>query len=131
MLDASLAQFDGLIPKTFIKRIADTEARITALEVEIQTLEGSLAIEAETLEVTTYQDILDLYATEQGRLKLNTFFISRGITFEVNSDKESNMVGLQIKIKGDEKFNLSAYQYFTTKEPLKPFGIPDLSHIIK
>lgn len=131
MLDASLAQFDGLIPKTFIKRIADTEARITALEVEIQNLEGSLAIEAETLEVTTYQDILDLYATEQGRLKLNTFFISRGITFEVNSDKESNMVSLQIKIKGDEKFNLYTSQLFTTKDPLTPFGIPDLSHIIK
>jgi hypothetical protein len=41
------------------------------------------------------------------------------------------MVGLQIKIKGDEKFSLYTSQFFTTKDPLTPFGIPDLSHIIK
>ena len=131
MLDASLAQFDGMIPKTFIKRIADTEARITDLEVEIQNLEGSLAIEAETLEVTTYQDILNLYATEQGRLKLNTFFISRGITFSVNIDKETNTVGLTVRLKDDSDFKIYTHQFFTQKQPLEPFGIPDLSHIIK
>ena len=70
MLDASLAQFDGVIPKTFIKRIADSEAKITDLEREIQSIEGQLNIEAENLEITTYQDILSLYETEEGRLKL-------------------------------------------------------------
>ena len=131
MLEASLAQFEGLIPTTFIKRVADSEARITTLEIEVQSLEGALSIETETLNITTYQDILDLYETEKGRLKLNTFFISRGITFEVDSDKESNRVSIQIKIKDDEQFKLNITQHFATKDPLKKFGIADLSHIIK
>ena len=131
MLEASLAQFDGMIPQTFIRRVADSEARITVLESEIQSLEGSLAIEAETLEITTYEDILDLYETEEGRLKLNTFFISRGIIFDVQINKESNTVGITVRIKGEEDFKLYTYQTFTQKNPLMPFGIPDLSHIIK
>lgn len=131
MLEASLAQFDGIIPQTFIRRVANSEARITALESEIKSLEGSLAIEAETLEITTYEDILDLYATEEGRLKLNTFFISRGIIFDVKIDKESNTVGITVRIKGEDDFKLYTHQSFTQKNPLMPFGIPDLSHIIK
>ena len=131
MLEASLAQFDGMIPQIFIKRVADSEARINTLEKEIQSLEGALTIEAETLEITTYQDILDLYETEEGRLKLNTFFISRGIVFEVNTNKESNMVGLIVRIKGEENFELHTYHSFPTEKPLKDFGISDLSHIIK
>ena len=131
MLEASLAQFDGLIPKIFIKRVADSEARITAIESEIQNLEGSLIIEAETLEITTYNDILDLYQTEEGRLKLNTFFISRGIIFHVQFGKESNTVVLTIRIKGEDGSKLYTHQQFGTNDPLKPFGVPDLSHIIK
>lgn len=131
MLEASLAQFDGLIPKVFIKRVADSEARITAIESEIQNLEGSLTIEAETLEITTYNDILDLYQTEEGRLKLNTFFISRGIIFHVQFGKESNTVALTIHIKGEDGSKLYTHQQFGTNDPLKPFGVPDLSHIIK
>ncbi|NNB52493.1 hypothetical protein [Pseudomonas fragi] len=131
MLEASLAQFDGMIPQTFIKRVADSEARINTLESEIQSLEGALTIEAETLEITTYQDILDLYETEEGRLKLNTFFISRGILFEVTYEKELMSVGLNVKIK-NEATELYTHEYFYfTKDPLKKFGIPDLSHIIK
>ena len=131
MLEASLAQFDGIIPNTFIRRVADSEARITALENEIQNLEGTLAIEAETLEITTYEDIIALYETEEGRLKLNTFFITRGITFDVKIDKETNLVGMDIRIKGEKDFNLYTHQFFKQKAPLTPFGIPDLSHIIK
>jgi len=131
MLEASLAQFDGIIPNTFIRRVADSEARITVLESEIQKLEGTLAIEAETLEITTYEDIIALYETEEGRLKLNTFFITRGITFDVKIDKETNLVGMDIRIKGEKDFNLYTHQFFKQKAPLTPFGIPDLSHIIK
>ncbi|WP_095068021.1 recombinase family protein [Pseudomonas sp. Irchel 3A18] len=131
MLDASLAQFDGIIPKTFIKRIADCESRITALESEIQNIEGQLTISTETLEVTTYKDVIELYETEEGRLKLNTFFISRGIIFEVNRSKDNYYMSLNVRIKGDEQFKLTIWHRITEKSPLAEFGISDLSHIIK
>lgn len=131
MLDASLAQFDELIPKTFIKRVADTESRITTLEREIQNLEGALTIESESIKITTPKDIIDLYETEEGRLKLNTFLVSRGIFFEVIWHKDTNRVILTAKIKDDEKTSLQVAQGFRHTEPLSPFGISDLSHIIK
>lgn len=131
MLDASLAQFDGIIPHTFIKRIAECEARITALESEIQKLEGDLTIQAETLEITTYKDILDLYETEDGRLKLNTFFINRGIIFEINKPEETTYIFLTVKIKDDPSFSLEINHNCLGKYPLSNFGIEDLSHIIK
>ena len=131
MLDASIAQFDDIIPKTFMKRVAESEARITALESDILSLEGSLAIEAENLEITTYEDILKLYESEDGRLKLNTFFISRGIIFEASKSEEDGSVFLTVKIKDEPNFTLTAHHRDTGKEPLKTFGISDLSHIIK
>ncbi len=131
MLEASLAQFDGLIPKTFIKRVADTEARITDLESEIQKLEGALTIESESIKITTTKDIIDLYETEDGRLKLNTFLVSRGITFEIGWHKETNRAHLIAKLKDDKKTSLSIGYGFRYTDPLAPFGIPDLSHIIK
>ena len=130
-LEASLAQFDGLIPNTFIKRVAVAEARITDLESEIKKLEGALAIESESIKITTSKDILDLYETEEGRLKLNTFLVSRGIFFEVIWHKDTNRVVLIAKVKGDEKTLLQIGQGFHYTDPLSPFGIPDLSHIIK
>lgn len=131
MLDASIAQFDEIIPKTFMKRVAESEARITALESDILSLEGHLAIEAENLEITTYEDILKLYESEDGRLKLNTFFISRGIIFEASKSEEDGSIFLTVRIKDEPNFTLTAHHRETGKEPLKSFGISDLSHIIK
>lgn len=131
MLDASLAQFDGIIPKTFIQRIANSEARIAELEKDIVNLEGDLIVEAEVLEATTPKEIIELYQTEVGRMKLNSFFINRGILFFINFDKEVGTVILTIKLKDEPDFKLSVWHKFPEKSPLQEFGIDDLSNIIK
>lgn len=131
MLDASLAQFDGIIPRTFIQRIANSEARITELEKEIANLEGNLIATGETLEATTPNEIIELFQTEIGRMKLNSFFINRGIQFYLNYyDKETGSVSITIRLKDEPDFKLSVGHNFPEKSPLKEFGIDDLSAVI-
>lgn len=129
MLEKSLSQYSEIIPKTFIKKIAESEAKISTLEKEIQNINGDILNKSENLEITTHEDILKLYETEEGRLKLNSFFISRGIIFVIRKI-DNHMIQMDVKIKEDPNFNINLFH--TMREPpLKDFGLNDLASIIK
>lgn len=129
MLEASLSQYTEIIPKTFIKKIAESEAKISNLENEIQKIQGNILTKSENLEIKTYKDILRLYETEAGRFRLNSFFISRGIIFEI-SHITDKILKMRVNLKDDPAFGIVVGTY-KNKIPLADFDLTDLASIIK
>lgn len=129
MLEASLSQYTEIIPKTFIKKIAESEAKIANLENEIQKIQGDIFTKSENLEIKTYKDILRLYETEDGRFRLNSFFISRGIIFEI-SHLTNKILKMRVNLKEDPSFGI-VVSIYKNKIPLADFDLTDLASIIK
>lgn len=126
-LTASFSQFsDGRIPSFFIKQMSDAEqayenakADVDALSVQIDNAESSL-------EIYSYKDIIDLYSSDEGRLKLNYFFKSNGFKFIFNYEAKTRTVFMTVRDKADAEIYRIGKK-FTLHNPLKEFGIDNLN----
>ena len=126
-LTASFSQFsDGRIPSFFIKQMSDAEqayenakADVDALSVQIDNAESSL-------EIYSYKDIIDLYSSDEGRLKLNYFFKSNGFKFIFNYEAKTRTLFMTVRDKADAEI-YRVGKKFTLHNPLKEFGIDNLN----
>ncbi|MEW3673949.1 recombinase family protein, partial [Pseudomonas aeruginosa] len=77
----------GVIPKEFLEVVSKTEASINDIEQNLAELQTQINIKKTTINIYSENDIIDLYKTEDGRLKINQFFVANDITFKFNFDK--------------------------------------------
>ncbi len=119
------AYTDGIIPSSFIKRAQETEVRIEKLERELAELNTENSTRYTSLMVHSYNDIIDLYKTENGRLKLNNFFTSNNITFSFLFNQKSRLLNCKIYYKGVHVDRVN--KTFPLHNPLKEFGIFNLN----
>lgn len=115
----------GVIPKEFLDVVSKTEANINDIEQNLAELQTQINIKKTTINIYSENDIIDLYKTEDGRLKINQFFIANDITFKFNFEKASRTLFAKIFQNGFEIDRIA--KQFRLHNPLKEFGINNLN----
>lgn len=116
---------DGIIPPEFIKRISDTDQKIKSLEDEVVKLQTSINMKKTTIDIYSERDIIELYKTEDGRLKINNFFIMNEITFRFSFDTKSRNLCCRVLKNGIEIDRVA--EKFHLHNPLRDYGIANLN----
>lgn len=116
---------DGIIPAAFIKKASETEIKIETLERELAELNIESSTRNVSLLVHSYNDIIDLYKTEAGRLKINSFFTSNNIAFSFSFDQKTRMLRCKVYYKDIHVDVIN--KKFPLHNPLKEFGIDNLN----
>lgn len=115
----------GVIPKEFLDVVSKTETAINNLEQKLAEIQTQINIKKTTISIYSESDIIELYKTENGRLKINQFFIANNITFKLNFDKPTRTLFAKIFQNGFEIDRIA--KQFRLHNPLKEFGIDNLN----
>ncbi|HHM8948449.1 TPA: recombinase family protein [Pseudomonas aeruginosa] len=115
----------GIIPSSLLNRMSDKEQKIREIEQELGILNTESFARQTTLSVHSYKDIIELYETEEGRLKLNQFFTSNEIEFRFAFETKTRT--LKTKIYYKDKLVDRVNERFDLHNPLKKFGIDNLN----
>lgn len=116
---------DGVLPKEFMDVVVQTQTTIIEIETALADLHTQISIKKTTISIYSEQDVIDLYKTELGRLKLNQFFIINNIVFKLNFDKATRTLYAKIFKDGFEIDRIA--KQFKLHNPLKQFGINNLN----
>lgn len=122
-LNAILSEADFKLPQIMLKEISNLEVRIEKLKIELDLLTAS--VEVENLEIENSQSIIDLFMTDEGRAKLNTFFKHHEISFFVSHDKSTKQTNFEMRNSKGERVARSIKTY-PLKNILGKFGLGDL-----
>ncbi|HGE2360458.1 TPA: recombinase family protein [Pseudomonas aeruginosa] len=126
-LTASFSQFsDGRIPSFFIQQMSEAEQAYEKAKADVDALGAQIDNAENSLEIYSYKDIIELYSTDEGRLKLNHFFKSNGFKFIFNYEPKTRTVFMTVKDKVDAEI-YRVGKKFTLHNPLKEFGIDNLN----
>jgi hypothetical protein len=126
-MTASFSQYkDGRIPSFFIQQMADAELAYENAKANIDALSAQIDNAESSLEIYSYRDIIELYSTDEGRLKLNHFFKSNGLKFVFNYEAKTRTVFMVVRDKKDAEI-YRVGKKFTLHNPLKEFGIDNLN----
>lgn len=125
-LTMSIRAFGGKIPLPVMQELANTETKIEELTQEIAALEADSP--TETIEIDDYQTLVDLFMTEEGRAKINTFFKENGIIFYAEHHRQSSLSQLRIsRANPDTVEELTHTSAFLPKKNiLKAWNLTDL-----
>lgn len=126
-LTASFSQFsDGRIPSFFIQQMSEAEQAYEKAKADVDALGAQIDNAENSLEIYSYKDIIELYSTDEGRLKLNHFFKSNGFKFVFNYEPKTRTVLMTVRDKADAEI-YRVGKKFTLHNPLKEFGIDNLN----
>ncbi|MGV8862404.1 MAG: recombinase family protein [Pseudomonas sp.] len=125
--EMSVDGFNGKLPMILIKNLSKLEAEIEDQIVLVDKLSVERGASATTITLTTYQDVLERFQTEQGRLELNQFFKASGIQFKFRFDKAARSLHMVVDRNGQEILNLA--RKFALHKPLDYLGIPRLADL--
>lgn len=125
-LSISIKEFGGKIPMLVMKQLSETEARIEELTQEVEALQASKS--TPTIEINDYQTIVELFMTEEGRAKINTFFKENDIVFYVEHHKQSTLSQLRMSRKSADSEEELVYtsRFSPKKNILKAWSLPEL-----
>lgn len=116
---------DGIIPPEFIRKIRDTDEKIKSLEAEILKLKSNINLKRTAIDIYNEQDVIKLYRTEEGRLKLNNFFVVHDIKFYFAFDTHARL--LRCRVFKDEMEIDRVAATFKLHKPLEKYGILNLN----
>lgn len=105
--------------------MADAELAYENAKADIDALSAQIDNAESSLEIYSYKDIIELYSSDEGRLKLNHFFKSNGLKFVFNYEAKTRTVFMVVRDKKTMKF--IGLAKFTLHNPLKEFGIDNLN----
>ncbi|HEQ0064525.1 TPA: recombinase family protein [Pseudomonas aeruginosa] len=115
----------GIIPAEFLEVVSKTELKISETELALSKLQAEINTKRTAINIYSENDIIDLYKTEQGRLRLNQFFINNDIVFKLEFEKSTRT--LYGKIYHEGKFVDLIAKQFNLHNPLKEYGIDNLN----
>ncbi|MEI1013207.1 recombinase family protein [Pseudomonas aeruginosa] len=116
---------NGLIPTEFLNVASKTEARINEIEAELSKLQAEINTRKTTISIYSESDIIELYKSEEGRLKINQFFISNEISFKFRFESNTRTLFCKIYYQGTMIDRVA--KSFSLHNPLKEFGINNLN----
>ncbi|MDG2970083.1 recombinase family protein [Pseudomonas extremaustralis] len=126
-IEKSLDGFDGKIPMPIIKRLESLEIAIDDQVALIDKLSDEYESSVTDIKLTTIDDVVEQFRTEEGRLKLNQFFKASKIVFKFRYDKSTR--SLHMWVNRDTQEILSISRKFPLHKPLSHFGIPRLADL--
>lgn len=126
----SSLDYNKKIPAFLVGKISELEETIDNLKNEIAIL-NETHNEKTNLTPATSAEIYDIFKTENGRIKLNKFFIENKILFKFEL-KEGRILYASVFRKTEKKLIgvLTVAIQFPLRKPLSKFGIDDLKDII-
>ncbi|MBJ2218242.1 recombinase family protein [Pseudomonas sp. MF7453] len=116
---------NGIIPHEFLAVVSSTELKINDIEAELSKLQVEINTRKTSINIYSENDIIELYNTEEGRLKINQFFITNDIVFKFNFEKETRTLYCKIHYQGMMIDRIA--KQFDLHNPLKEFGINNLN----
>ena len=106
--------------------------QMSSLEIEIEALKKSIALLDDTgsdgITIEDTQTVIDLFQTDDGRAKLNSFFKSNDIVFYASHIKSTRCTVFRMQRKNsnvDERIS-GTTKVFPLKNILQEFGLGDL-----
>lgn len=126
-VEKSLDGYDGIIPMPIIKMLEKLEVEIEDQTSVVDRLSGELNSSVTDIKLTTFEDVLDLFRTEDGRLKLNKFFKASKLVFTFRYDKPTRSLHMWVHRNDQEVLSIS--RKFSLHKPLAYFGIPRLAEL--
>lgn len=125
-LSISIRAFSGKIPLPVMQQLSEVETKIEELTQEIEAIEA--ASPSAAINIDDYKTIIDLFMTEEGRAKINTFFKENDIVFYAEHDKQSTLSQLKIaRVVGDTNEELiHSSAFLPKKQILKAWNLTDL-----
>ncbi|MPQ65360.1 MULTISPECIES: recombinase family protein [unclassified Pseudomonas] len=123
----SLEGYDGKIPMLIIKMLERLEVAIADQTVLVDKLSSEFNSSVTDVKLTTFEDVVERFRTEDGRLKLNQFFKASKIVFKFRYDKSTK--SLHMWVNRNEQEILSISRKFPLHKPLAHFGIPRLADL--
>lgn len=126
----SSLDYNKKIPAFLVGKISELEEKIENLKNEIAIL-NETHDEKTNLTPATSAEIYDIFKTENGRIKLNKFFIENKILFKFEL-KEGRILYASVFRKAEKKLVgvLTVAIQFPLRKPLSKFGFDDLKDII-
>ncbi|WP_248763647.1 recombinase family protein [Pseudomonas sp. 13-2922] len=125
--EKSVAGLDGNIPKIIVNNMNKLEVDIDNQSELVDKLSGEYGASVTEIKLTTYEDVIERFSTEKGRLELNQFFKSSGIQFKFRYDKVARGLHMWVSRKGQEILSVSGK--FPLHKPLARFGIQRLADL--
>lgn len=124
-MTARMIEADYNVPKSYLNQMKLIEAEVEDLKKEIDILDSRMH---ESIYIEDTQTIIDLFRTDEGRSKLNSFFKSNEIAFYVAHSKITKKTVFRMHRKNsdiDEKIT-GTTSVFPLKNILQKYGIEDL-----
>uniref|UniRef100_UPI001CF66150 recombinase family protein n=1 Tax=Pseudomonas putida TaxID=303 RepID=UPI001CF66150 len=116
---------NGVIPHEFLAVVSSTELKINDIEAELSKLQAEINTRKTSINIYSENDVIELYSTEEGRLKINQFFIANDIVFRFSFEKETRTLYCKINYQGMMIDRIA--KQFDLHNPLKEFGIKNLN----
>jgi len=124
-MTARMIEADYNVPKPYLNEMRLIETEVEDLKKEIDILNSRLD---ESIQIEDTKTVIDLFRTDEGRSKLNSFFKSNGIVFYVAHSKVTKKTVFRMHRKNsdfDEKITETT-SVFPLKNILQQYGIEDL-----
>lgn len=125
--EKSVDGLDGVIPRVLVNNMRKLELAIDEQSKLVDKLGGEFGASMTEIKLTTYEDVIERFSSEKGRLELNHFFKASDIQFKFEYDKVARGLHLWISRKGQEVLSVSSK--FPLHKPLTRFGIPRLADL--
>jgi hypothetical protein len=125
--EKSVDGLDGNIPRIIVNNMKKLEVAIDDQTKLVDKLSGEHGASITDIKLTTYEDVIERFRTEKGRLELNQFFKASGIQFKFKYDKVAR--GLHMWVSRNDQEILSTSRKFSLHKPLAHFGIPRLADL--
>ena len=124
-MNARMIEADYKVPTVYIKEMSNIEIEIESLKKSVALLEN---VQHESINIEDTRSVIDLFKTDEGRAKLNSFFKSNDIVFYVSHSKGNRQTIFKMHRKNaDVNERISGTEkVFPLKNILQEFGLGDL-----
>ncbi len=123
--EKSLESGDGVVSATFMKIIATQEQKVAESEQVMKELQTEIAKSKSDITFYNYRDVIELNKSQEGRLRINQFFLQNDITFRFKFDKASKTLFARI-YQGKHEVEIQAKE-FPILNPLGEYGLKNLA----
>jgi DNA invertase Pin-like site-specific DNA recombinase len=118
------------LPLEFLVNTKKTQEEVDSLRSKVDELKIKLNQDVSDLQLNSHKEIIELFKTESGRVKINNYFIKQGLLFEVTYDKELRSLAFNL-LKSGQSQHINYDIKFNLHKPLKKYlGFNEVLDII-
>jgi len=115
----------GNIPTSILEKLSEVEEEISRIENQVDELKGKEM--NGDVEFYNYKNVVDLYATSEGRIKLNNFFKENEIMFKAGRlGKHGGMLRIYREDGSNEEVLIDSHRFLKLSKYLADFELAEL-----